>query len=105
MYAISHTWARLGSHVVRYEDLLVDPLSQLQKVTSKVVPLNEERLKTAVLLCNPEYLTRPGLVDPRHLRTRTTGGWIQELPSEIVDAMAGSPAYASACKMYGYNWT
>ncbi len=105
MYAISLAWARLGSHVVRYEDLLADPLSQLQKVTSKVVPLNEERLKTAVLLCKPEYLTRPGLVDPRHLRTRTTGGWIQELPSEIVDVMAGSPPYAPACKMYGYNWT
>jgi hypothetical protein len=105
MYAISLAWARLGSHVVRYEDLLADPLSELQKLTSKVVPLNEERLKAAVLLCKPEYLTRPGLVDPRHLRTRTTVGWIQELPSEIVDAMAGSPAYASACKIYGYNWT
>jgi hypothetical protein len=46
-YAISLAWTKLGSHVVRYEDLLVDPLSQLREVTSKIVPLDEERLKAA----------------------------------------------------------
>jgi hypothetical protein len=40
--------AKFGSRVVRYEDLLVDPLSQLREVTSKIVPLDEERLKAAV---------------------------------------------------------
>jgi len=104
-YAISLAWAKLGSHVVRYEDLLTDPLSQLREITSKIVPLDEERLKAAVLLCKPEHLTGPGLVDPRQLRTRSARRWIQELPSEIVDAMVSSPAYASACKMYGYDWS
>lgn len=104
-YAISLAWAKLGSHVVRYEDLLVDPLSQLREVTSKIVPLDEERLKAAVFLCKPEQLTRPGLVDPRHLRTRSARRWIRELPSEIVDAMASLQPYASACKMYGYDWS
>jgi hypothetical protein len=103
-YAISLAWAKLGSHVVRYEDLLVDPLSQLREVTSKIVPLDEERLKAAVFLCKPEQLTRPGLVDPLHLRTRSARRWIQELPSEIVDAMAGLQPYASACKTYEYYW-
>jgi hypothetical protein len=103
-YAISLAWAKLGSHVVRYEDLLVDPLSQLREVTSKIVPLDEERLKAAVFLCKPEQLTRPGLVDPLHLRTRSARRWIQELPSEIVDAMAGLQPYASACKTYEYDW-
>jgi hypothetical protein len=104
-YAISLAWAKLGSHVVRYEDLLVDPLSQLRKVASKIVPLDEERLKAAVLLCKPEHLTGSGLVDPRQLRTHSARRWIQELPPEIVDAMASSPAYASACKMYEYDWS
>jgi hypothetical protein len=104
-YTISLVWANLGSHVVRYEDLLADPLSQLGEISSKIVPLDEERLKTAVLLCRPEYLTRPGLVDPLHLRTRSARRWIQELPSEIVDAMASIQAYASTCKMYGYDWS
>src|SRR5260370_11438425 len=104
-YAVSLAWAKLGSHVVRYEDLLGDPLSQLREITSKIVPLDEERLKTAVFLCKPEQLTRPGLVDPLHLRTRSARRWIQELPSEIVDAMAGLQPYASACKTYRYDWS
>jgi len=104
-YAVSLAWAKLGSHVVRYEDLLGDPLSQLREISSKIVPLDEEKLKTAVFLCKPEQLTRPGLVDPLHLRTRSARRWIQELPSEIVDAMAGLQPYASACKTYGYDWS
>jgi hypothetical protein len=104
-YAISLAWARLGSHVIRYEDLLVDPLSQLREITAKIVPLDEERLKAAVLLCKPEHLTGPGIVDPRQLRTHSARRWIQELPSEIVDAMACIQPYASACKMYGYDWS
>ena len=104
-YAVSLAWAKLGSRVVRYEDLLADPLSQLREVSSKIVPLDEERLKAAVFLCKPEQLTRPGLVDPLHLRTRSARRWIQELPSEIVDAMAGLQPYASACKTYGYDWS
>jgi hypothetical protein len=105
IYSISLAWAKLGSHVVRYEDLVVDPLSQLREVTSKIVPLGEERLKAAVFLCKPEQLTRPGLVDPRQLRTRSAGRWIQELPSEIVDAMARIQPYVSACKTYEYDWS
>jgi hypothetical protein len=105
MYTLSLVWARLGSHVVRYEDLLVDPLSQLREVTSKIAPSDEGRLKAAVLLCKPEQLTAPGLLDPRHVRTRSAGRWIQELPSEIADVMAGNQAYASACKMYKYDWS
>ena len=105
IYTISLAWAKLGSHVVRYEDLLVDPLRVATEVTSKIVPPDEGRLKAAVLLCKPEQLTRPGLVDPRHLRTCTAGRWIQELPSEIIDAMSGTQAYASACKAYQYDWS
>jgi hypothetical protein len=69
------------------------------------VPLDEERLKAAVILNKPEQLTRPGLVDPRHLRTRSAGRWSQELPSEIVDTMAANEPYVSACKMYDYDWS
>ena len=103
LYALSLAWAKLGSHVVRYEDLLVDPLSQLREVTSKIVPLDEESLKAAVFLCKPEQLT--SVVDSRHLRTCSARRWIQELPSEIVDAMASLQPYASACKMYKYDWS
>lgn len=103
IYAYSRAWAELGSHVIRYEDLLVDPLSQLREITSKIVPLDEERLKAAVFLCKPKLLTT--VVDPRLLRSQTAGRGVQELPSEIVDAMASNQAYASVCKTYGYDWS
>jgi Sulfotransferase domain len=103
IYAYSRAWAKLGSHVIRYEDLLADPLSQLREITSKILPLDEERLKTAVLLCKPKLLT--SVVDPRLLRTQTAGRGVHELPSEIVDAMASNQAYASVCKTYGYDWS
>jgi len=102
-YAISLAWAKLGSHVVRYEDLLVDPVSQLREVTSKIVLLDEERLKAAVFLCKPQRLKR--LVDSRHLRTYSARRWIKELPSKIADAMAGLQPYASACEIYDYDWS
>ena len=103
IYSYSRAWGKLGSHVIRYEDLLVDPLSQLQGITSKIVPLDEERLKTAVLLCKPNLLT--SVVDRRLLRTQTSGRGVQELPSEIIEAMASNEAYTSVCKAYGYDWS
>ena len=103
IYSYSRAWGKLGSHVIRYEDLLVDPLSQLQEITSKIVPLDEERLKAAVLLCTPKLLTR--VVDSRLLRTQTAGRGVQELPSEILEAMAGNQAYVSICTTYGYDWS
>lgn len=103
-YAVSLAWARLGSHVVRYEDLLVEPVAQLRQLANRIAPLDEERLRTAVLLCKPALLTGPGLVDPRHLRTRTARRWAKELPAELTGKMAAIQPYASACVQYGYDW-
>jgi len=104
IYALSHAWARLGAHVVRYEDLLADPLAQLRVVTARIAPVEEARIAMAALLCKPEYLTRPGLVDPRHLRTHTARSWARQLPAEVVETMARLEPYKSACRMYSYDW-
>lgn len=104
VYAVSLAWARLGARVVRYEDLLADPLGELRAITAAISPLDDERLQNATLLCRPEHLTGPGLVDPRHLRTGTARRWISELPSELVDKMAAIQPYTAACAQYGYNW-
>jgi hypothetical protein len=57
-----------------------------------------------VLLCKPELLTRPGLVDPRHLRTAAWKHRVRELPADIIETMAGMSPYKVACKGYGYDW-
>ncbi|MEP7206520.1 MAG: Wzt carbohydrate-binding domain-containing protein [Casimicrobiaceae bacterium] len=103
-YSVSLAWAALGAQVVRYEDLLASPLDQLAKITNRIAPVHQHKLATAALLCKPEQLTRPGLVDPRHLRTSASGAWQRELPDSIVDVMAKLPPYTDACSRYGYDW-
>jgi len=89
IYAISLAWANLGAHVVRYKDLLVDPLSQLREVTSKIVPVGWGETEGGGISLQPPSSWQGPVVDPLHLRTGSARWWIQELPSEIVDAMAG----------------
>jgi hypothetical protein len=103
-YAISLAWARLGAHVVTYENLLADPVSELRRLVSRIAPLDEYKIRAAALLCKPEHMTRPGHVDPRHIRTGTARRWAKELPQEIVDAIAGMEPYRSACGTYGYDF-
>ena len=104
IYALSLAWARLGSHVVRYEDLLADPLAQLRALAARIAPVDEYRIRAAALLCKPKHLTRPGLVDPRHLRGHVAGGWVDELPAEIVSTMGRIEPYPEACRQYAYDW-
>lgn len=105
VFALSPSWARLGAHVVRYEDLLADPLSQLRTLTGRILPVDDEdRLKAAVYLCRPEQMRRSGIVDRRHLRTATAGSWRKELPLDIIEAMRRMQPYAAACREYGYDW-
>jgi hypothetical protein len=103
-YSISLAWGRLGAHVVRYEDLLDDPVGKLRTVTSQIAPLDDYKIKAAVFLCKPEQMTRTGIVDARHLRTATAKTWIREMPADIIDLMAGMEPYKSACETYKYDW-
>ena len=103
-YSVSVSWARLGAHVVRYEDLLADPVAELRRLERVIGPLSERDVRSAVLLCQPEQMTRPGLVDPRHIRTGTARRWVREVPPEIADALAGMEPFKSACEAYGYDW-
>ncbi len=103
-YSVSLSWARLGAHVVRYEDMLADPVRQLHRLASCIVPASCQQATTAALLCQPERITRPGHVDPRHIRTGTARRWVKEVPDEIADAMAAMEPFKSACEDYGYDW-
>jgi hypothetical protein len=89
---------------VRFEDLLHDPVLVLRDLTAKIAPVEPYRITAAALLCNPEQLTRPGLVDPRHLRTKSTHAWAAELSGDIVALMSNNQPYASASDFFGYDW-
>lgn len=103
-YALSLSWAQLGSHIVRYEDLLADPVAELRRVTQRISPVAQERVQAAAFLCRPEYLISAGRVDERHLRTRGSRRWMHELPTDIIDALRTAQPFASACDEYAYGW-
>jgi hypothetical protein len=101
-YAVSLAWARLGACVVRYEDMIVDPVAQLRRIAPLIGTGEERRLAAAALLCKPERMTT--LVDPRHIRKARMHGWKKDLHLDIVDAMRGMEPYRSAAGEYGYDW-
>lgn len=103
-YAISLVWARLGAEVVRYEDLVHDPVRRLRAMGERIGPLTKRAATRAAVLCQPRYLADSGQVDPRHIRTARAGGWQTDLSDEFVAAMSGIEPFRSACADHGYDW-
>lgn len=103
-YAISLAWAGLGAEVVRYEDLVTDPVSRLRALGDRIADVPERAARRAAVLCQPAHMTQAGQVDRRHIRTGRSGGWQTELADEFVAAMRGIEPFRSACVTYGYEW-
>jgi len=103
-YAISLAWAQLGAEVVRYEDLVSDPVARLRAVGGRLAHLPERAIKRAAVLSQSTYMSQSGQVDPRHIRTGRAGAWQAELPDEFIEVMATIEPFRSACATYGYRW-
>ena len=104
VYALTLAWAKLGSHVVRYEDLLADPVAELGRVAARVGPVDPRKLTTAAFLARADSLAATRSVDARHLRTRTARRWTSELPDELVESLRSREPFASASRQYGFDW-
>ncbi len=104
IYSLSFAWHLLGSCLVRYEDMLTNPLVQLRSITSKVLPVSEHKLKVAIVRCQPETLSKQKIVDSRHFRTATSQTWASELSTEIINLMKAIEPYASMCTHFLYSW-
>ena len=103
-YAISLAWARLGAEVVRYEDLVRDPVQRLRALGDRISPLPKRAATRAAVLCQPRYMADSGQVDPRHIRTARAGGWQADLSDDCIAAMGGIEPFRSACADHGYDW-
>jgi len=104
-YSIAHAWATLGSHVVRYEDLIADPLEELRAIADRIGPVAEPLLRRAVILGDPRLMRSLGEVDPRHVRKAEPGGWREDLPAGIVDFLRANEPFTAACARWGYGWS
>jgi len=103
-HAISIAWAGFGAEVVRYEDLVADPVTRLRAIGGRLGHLSERAIKRAAVLSQSSTMSEAGQVDPRHIRTGRAGGWREELSDEFIAAMAGIEPFRSACATYGYDW-
>lgn len=101
-YNLSLEWERLGACVVRYEDLLMDPMAQLRRLAPLIGEVAPDRLEAAALLSRPGSMS--ALVDSRHFRTATAGGWVNELDADIVDMMSKIQPFRTAAQAHGYDW-
>lgn len=105
VYALSRSWSRLGAHVVRYEDMLSDPVAQLHRLKSTLgVTGDESAFRTAAFLSKPDNLVRLGGVDQRHLRSCTSRRWVKELPPTMVQLMQCLDPYRAMAADLGYDW-
>jgi hypothetical protein len=67
-------WLHSGRAVVlRYEELLGDPMSALTRATDQIAPVAPERIARAIEVCSAENMRRRGPGIAKHVRTATVG--------------------------------
>ena len=104
-YGLTLAWEKLGSRVVRYEDLLHDPVAELTRATSVIGQVDPVKISAAAFLCQPERAVAVGSVDERHARTREPGRWRTELPADIVETLRTQEPFATASARHRFDWS
>ena len=92
----------MGSFLVRYEDLLADPLSSLREITKILGPVPEEKIRAAVLICQAELITQIRLIPKEHI-ARFKKDYLRELPLEACEAIINLDAFAKTYKEFEYD--
>lgn len=104
LYAIAEAWFELGSHLVRYEDLLADPLAMLRSLCTRIQPAADSLLIRATLLGSPAMMRSLGGVDPRHIRKASSEQWRADLPTETIAFLRTSEPFCGMALDHGYSW-
>lgn len=67
-------WARSGEAVVlRYEDLIRDPLTTLKRAAAEIAPVSDEQLKVAIDYCRADRMRERTKGGRNHVRSATVG--------------------------------
>jgi hypothetical protein len=94
-------WLRSGRAVVlRYEDLIHDPLPALREATSLIEPIDDETLRTAIDYCQADRMRERTKGGSKHVRSATVGDSRHQLTSEHLTAFRD--AYADLIQELGY---
>jgi hypothetical protein len=94
-------WATSGrATVLRYENLIADPVAELQRAASALGPLPEDDLHVAIDYCRADRMRERTKGGSKHVRAATVGdSWHQLTPAHLE---AFREAYADLVEELGY---
>lgn len=94
-------WLASGRAVVmRYEDLIRDPLAELRRATLQISPVDDETLLAAIDYCQADRMRQRTKGGSKHVRKATVGDSVHQLTSEHLDAFR--EAYGDLIQELGY---
>jgi hypothetical protein len=100
----SIAWHQTGrSCVVRYEDLWRDPVTTLTRLTSKLGPLSDEVIESAIARCDFELLRKKAGKHQKFYRQGNVGNWRRELPLFLVNLFRTKPPYPDQLAVQEYS--
>ena len=94
-------WATSGrAGVLRYENLIRDPLTELRRATEEIAPIGVDRLEAAIDYCRADRMRQRTKGGNKHVRTATIGDSMRQLTPDHLKAF--SEAYADLVEELGY---
>ncbi len=105
--AISAIWARRGAVLVRYEDLLADPLSGFADLGRRLGVAEAEIRRFATFCTRLSDITemrsnaRPG--DQEHFTSAEIDKWKRPENREVISALLQSSSIRAAMRLWGYR--
>ncbi len=101
---LSIYWLRGGwASPVRYEELWLNPVETLDRLTRQFLPRPERRLRHAVCACEINLMQHNHDPAKRFVRKGGVGSWIEELPAGIKDWLARHEPYPAQFDALGYS--
>jgi hypothetical protein len=94
-------WAKSGRAVVlRYEDLIADPLTELRRAAAAIGPVSDDRLAVAIDYCRADRMRQRTKGGSKHVRTARVGDSVDQLTPEHLAAFR--EAYSDLVAELGY---
>lgn len=91
------------SVIVRYEDLRIDPLTNLRSICAQIAAVAEDRIQEAIERCQLHVLRDNLQEDSRFFRRALIGEWRNVLPRHILRRFRDEEPFRSQFAFLGYD--
>ncbi|WP_428249898.1 Wzt carbohydrate-binding domain-containing protein [Ferrovibrio sp.] len=100
---ISKAWMDFGAPVVRYEDLLRNPIASLRQLTGRISPVNNQMLRFAAVNNQFAYLKSDAVNEDSNFFRAGTSGLSRNTLPEAVHAELDLPIWQEVFAALGYG--